>query len=118
MLGITGVSALVLLIVPEPFILLVFGKSYIETTPYLQIMAPILVLTALSHFSMQQGLIILKKDKIYLFVIVGVGLASLVLNFIFIKAFGLYGAAWVKLLIDGLLALLGWLFFKKELAKI
>jgi PST family polysaccharide transporter len=118
MVGITGFSALVLLLFPEPFVLLVFGESYLESVPYLQIMAPILVLTALSHFSMQQGLIILKKDKVYLFIIVAVGVASLTLNLIFINTFGLYGAAWVKLGIDGALALLGWLYFKRELARL
>lgn len=118
MLLITSLSAGVLMLFPEFFIKLVFGADYLAAAPYLQIMAPALVATTVSHFAMQLGLYILKKDNIYLVIVIGIGLISVVLNLIFIKAFGLYGAAWVKLAVDVMLALTGYWFFTKELRKV
>lgn len=111
MLGITSISVLVLVSIPEVFIKLVFGAEYLEAVPYLQIMAPLLLATTFSHFAMQQGLIIYHKDRKYLIIVVVVGFLSLPLNYFGIKLFGLYGAAWAKLLVEVSLAIIAWLMF-------
>jgi PST family polysaccharide transporter len=119
-LGFTLVSSIVLTLFPDVFVRLVFGPDYLEASAYLVIMAPTLMLMAVSHFMLHQGLIILKKDRVYLLVIVVVGLSSIPLNYFFIQAFGLSGAAWAKVIVEALLALLsGALFLKsfKELRK-
>lgn len=115
MMAATLFSAALLLLFPDFFIHLVFGTKYVGVAPYLQIMAPILVVSTISHFSMQQGLIILKKDRVYLFVIIVAGLISLILNFVFIPTARLQGAAWIKLGVDVFLALAGWIFYKRAL---
>jgi PST family polysaccharide transporter len=115
MMAATVFSAAVLLVFPDFFIHLVFGTKYVGVAPYLQIMAPILVVSTISHFSMQQGLIILKKDRVYLFIIIAAGVISLILNFVFIPIARLQGAAWIKLGVDAFLALAGWIFYKRAL---
>jgi len=115
MMAATVFSAAVLLVFPDFFIHLVFGTKYVGVAPYLQIMAPILVVSTVSHFSMQQGLIILKKDRVYLFIIIAAGVISLILNFVFIPTARLQGAAWIKLGVDVFLALAGWIFYKRAL---
>jgi PST family polysaccharide transporter len=111
MLAISLLSVVVLVGVPELFINLVFGADYLDTVPFLQIMAPVLLATTFSHFAMQQGLIIYHEDRKYLIIVVAVGLLSLPLNYVGIKLFGLYGAAWAKLLVEVSLAIIAWIVF-------
>lgn len=117
MLVITLISSAILFLAPAFFVKIVFGESYLSIVPYLKIMAPILIFTTLSHFGLHQGLIILKRDKRYLQVIVGVGLLSLLMNYIFIEYAGLAGAVWVKLVLEITLAALSWWFYRRELHK-
>lgn len=117
MLGVTLFSSLVLFSAPSFFVNLVFGESYLSVVPYLRIMAPILIFTTLSHFGLNQGLIIMKKDKRYLQIIVGVGILSLLMNYLFIEYAGLAGAVWVKLALEVILASLSWYFYRKEIKK-
>lgn len=111
MLAITAISALVLVFAPAPFIKLVFGEAYLAAVPMLQIMAPVLMATAFSHFAMQQGLVIYHKDRSYLLVVVGIGFLSLLLNYTGIAFYGLTGAAWAKLFVEMALALTAWIVF-------
>jgi PST family polysaccharide transporter len=113
MVALTAGVTLVLILFSGFFINLVFGSEYAAVKPYFQIMAPILVFSALSHFAMQQGLIILKKDRRYLNIIMVAGTLSLALNFFVIPEYRLLGAAWVKLGIDALIAALGAFYFYK-----
>ncbi len=115
MIGVSVFSSSVLMLMPAFFVRLVFGAEYLEVVPYLQIMAPILIASAVSHFSMQQGLIIFRKDKIYLYIIVATGCLSLVLNYFVIVEYRLLGAAWVKLGVDVFMAILGLIYFRRAL---
>lgn len=111
MIGLTAFASTVLMLFPEFFIKLVFGADYLGVQPYFVIMVPILIFSSISHFSMQQGLIILKKDRRYLSIIIATGILSLVLNYFIIPDYRLEGAAWVKLGVDGFLAVVGMYFF-------
>lgn len=111
----TALASVLLWFLAEFLVKLFFGEEYLPVVPYLQIMAPALLLTTISHFSMKQGLMILKKDKTHLWIVIAVGLASLLLNLVLINTYNLMGAALAKLAIELLLALLAWGFFYKAL---
>ncbi len=113
MLAIGAVSSAVIILFPNFFISLVFGPDYLPAVPYLQIMAPLLTFAVVSHFSLQQGLSVLSKDKTYLGIVVLVGIVTVVLNVTLIEPYGIRGAAFIKLSVDVFLALLGAYFFTR-----
>jgi PST family polysaccharide transporter len=110
-ISITLVSAIVLMSAPDFFVKLVFGSNYLEASQYLVVMAPTLIAMAVSHFMLHQGLIIFKKDRIYLYAIVLVGLSSIPVNYFFIQSNGLVGAAWAKVAIEVFLAVISGILF-------
>jgi hypothetical protein len=89
-----------------------FGTDYLDAAPLLQIMAPVYVLGGLSHFALKQGLMVLRGDRCICVVVVGVGLGSLLINYLLIRALDLTGPAWAKVLIELALGLCrpGWPF--------
>ncbi len=111
-LGFTGLVCAFVLIFPKFLIGLVFGTDYLDAAPLLQIMAPVYVLGGLSHFALKQGLMVLRGDRWHFVVVVGVGLGSLLINYLLIRALDLTGAAWAKVLIELALALSAWLAFR------
>lgn len=113
MILITSLAAGVIMLFPEFFVRLVFGEAYIEVAPVLALMAPVLILTSLSHFGMKQGLMVLKADAYNLWVVLLAGLASIGLYYWLIHDYGLTGAAWAKLYVEGILALGAMFFFQK-----
>jgi PST family polysaccharide transporter len=117
MVGLTALSAIVIMAFPKFWVQLVFGHQYIDVAPILALMAPVLVLTAFSHFSMKQGLMVIKADRIHLKVVLFAGVASILLNYLLIQQWGLAGAAWAKLLVEATLALSAFYYFKKTLAQ-
>jgi len=116
-LVITGFASAVLMIWPRFFVNLVFGSDYLSVAPILQLMAPVLMLTALSHFAMKQGLMVLKADSANLWVVLIGGLGSLILNWFLIDYAGMLGAAWAKLSVEALLAISALYFFQRAKRK-
>lgn len=112
-LVITGFASAILMIWPRFFVNLVFGDDYLSVVPILQLMAPVFILTALSHFAMKQGLMVLKADSYNLWVVLVGGLGSVLLNWFLIDYAGLLGAAWAKLSVEALLAISALYFFHK-----
>lgn len=117
LLLISAFAAAVIMLFPHFFVLLVFGESYLSVAPFLRAMAPILVLTAVSHFSLKQGLIVLRQDKINLYLVVGVGLASLLLNAVLIHYYALWGATVAKIATEALLALGASFYFYRSIRR-
>lgn len=115
--GVAALASAVIVGFPRFFVSLVFGDSYLPVAPYLQLMAPILALSAFSHFSQKQGLMILQADKHNLYLTIGIGLLALLLNALLIPTFALWGASWAKLLTEAGLALGGVLLFRAQLAR-
>lgn len=99
------------------FIHLIFGQAYAPAERLLQIMSPIIALSAISHFAMKQGLMVLREDRLHLYLVVFTGLLSTAINLALIKLFDLEGAAWARLSVEMLLALCGWITFRFALAR-
>ena len=97
LLFITSAASIVLMSFSEFIINLLFGKEFIEAAPLMVIMAPILIFSSVVHVFLYQGVLIFKKDKVYLGIIVFGGLLSLILNIMFIPEYGVTGAAYIKL---------------------
>jgi O-antigen/teichoic acid export membrane protein len=113
MLFIGFAAALFLFLLPDFVLRLVFGAQYIVAAPFLRIMSPVLFSSVLGYFSLNQGLVILKKDNLYLLLIVIFGLMSVALNFWLIPIKGIYASSWIKVGTDFSLALTGLYFFKR-----
>ncbi len=112
-----ALAALVTVVGKDLLIGLFFGEDYADAAPLLALMAPVFIFTAIGHFSLKQGLMVLKADKENLSAVLITGALSVILNYLLIQWQGLYGAAWAKIGLELLLAALGVLYFKKALAK-
>lgn len=117
LIALSAFAALVTIIGREFIIDLLFGAPYREAGPLLAIMAPVFVFTALSHFTLKQGLMVLKADKENWRSVLITGLLSIAFNYFLIEWQGLYGAAWAKLGLEVILAALGIYYFRKVLAR-
>jgi len=113
LLGISSLATIMIIAAKEFWVKLLFGEDYLQAAPALAIMAPAMLLTTLSHFSMKQGLMVLKADGLNLRVFLIVGTSSLFLNYFLIEFYGFIGAAWAKLALEFLLAALGMFYFYK-----
>jgi PST family polysaccharide transporter len=102
------------LMVTAPWVIeLLFGASFAPAVPMVRIMAPLLVLTALHHFALQQGLLIYHQDKTYLKIIIATGLVALGLNLMLTHHWGATGASWARLLSEIVPVMVGWLAYRK-----
>lgn len=95
------------------FIPLVFGDDYLEAIPLLQWMSPMLFVGIFAHLYLQQGLLILNKDRVYMKIVLSVGLLSIFINYILISTWQEKGAVMARLITETLLALLAGLGFYK-----
>lgn len=111
-LGLTALGSGVIIVFSPFFVNLLFGAEYLTVVPILRWMSPVLVLTTFSHFAMKQGLMVLKADRYNLWVVFIAGIGALVLNYVLIQAYGLYGAAWAKLGVEVLLTVSAAYFFR------
>jgi PST family polysaccharide transporter len=112
-LAATAVIAAGLMATAPWVIQLLFGTSFAPAVPMVRIMAPLLVLTALHHFALQQGLLIYSQDKTYLKIIVITGMVALMLNLGLTQNAGATGASWARLLSELVPVVAGWLAFQK-----
>ncbi|MCR9155013.1 MAG: oligosaccharide flippase family protein [Bacteroidetes bacterium] len=99
------------------FIPLIFGQQYFEAIPLLQLMAPMLFIGVFAHLYLQQGLLILTKDRQYMNLILIIGTLSIILNYFLIGSYQEMGAALARLITEFLLALFAALAFYKSLRK-
>lgn len=112
---ISGAAAVIGILAQDFLIQLLFGEAYQGAAPLLGIMAPVFVFTAISHFSMKQGLMVLKADRANFTVVLLTGAFSVLINYLFIEWQGLPGAAWAKFGLEFCLAMLGALYFRRSL---
>ncbi len=92
---------------------IIFGQDYLASIPYLQWMAPILFIGVFAHLFLQQGLLVLGKDKIYMRIVLLTGLLSIGINYILISQWQAQGAAYARILTESILALLSVTAFYK-----
>lgn len=100
MLLVSGASCLILMVFPSFFINIIFGEAFSSALPYVRIMAPIIIINTLTHFGLQQGILVFKKDKIYLKLIIVAAALTVLLNVLMAPSFGLLGASWVILSVE------------------
>jgi PST family polysaccharide transporter len=117
MLAVSTAATLLIMLGSEFFVNLLFGAEYLEIAPTLALMSPVLIFTAISHFGMKQGMMVLKADGWNLKVVLVAGIISLILNFALIEFYGMQGAAWAKLCLEAILAFLSWYYFRKALSQ-
>ncbi|WP_421751983.1 oligosaccharide flippase family protein [Croceimicrobium sp.] len=117
LLGLSALLSIVLIIGQDFWVRLLFGAAYQEAAPALALMAPVMVFTALSHFGMKQGLMVLKADGWNFRIVLITGLASIAFNYFFIQWMGMIGAAWAKLALEALLAILSLYYFQKAVQR-
>jgi PST family polysaccharide transporter len=94
---------------------LVFGADYLEGDLALKIMAPTLFIGAFIHMFLHQGLLHLRRDKQYMFLIISGGILSIILNIVLIKQWDIIGAALVRVVVDIYMASLAGVYFIKYL---
>ncbi len=116
--GATALVTLSLALLAPWAIKILFGADYQSSSRLLVIMSPMLFVGAFAHMSLQQGLLILRKDKGYMYVIIGTGVLSILLNIWWISAYGVEGAAWVRLTTETLIAIGAVVLFYKNLNKL
>jgi len=114
--GGTAVLSLVLIFLAPWFIPFIFGEQYLDAIPLLQWLAPMLFIGVFAHLYLQQGLLILSKDKVYMKIVVSIGLFSILLNYLLISLWQEKGAVMARLITETLLALLAAIFFYKTYA--
>lgn len=109
-----GATLFTILLAPW-LIKIIFGTDYSASTPLLRIMAPMLLTSGLAHMFLQQGLLILRKDKVYMYIIIFTGISSILLNLWLISVYSITGAAIVRLSTEVLIALCAGVFFYRKL---
>ena len=117
MLALSIFSAAVLMVMSEFLINLIFGPDFIESVPYVKIMAPILVFSAMAHFGLNQGLLVLKKDTWFLAIYITSAVLLVGLNLIIVPNLRLEGAVWIKLFVEAFIGILSLGVFYKMLRK-
>lgn len=113
--GITLVASLGLYFLAPWLVPVLFGQDYPRAIPLLQLMAPMLFVGSFAHMHLQQGLLILQKDRTYLLVVLLTSLWSLLAGYWLITHYGARGAAHTRLTTEILLAVLAtWFFYKNN----
>lgn len=112
----TSLATATLYFFAEPILVYGLGAEYTGAVEVLKVLSAVLVLSTISHFTMNQGLLLFKKDKIFLNIILIVSLISVGLNWFLISQYQLEGASYTRLITEVLLAAIGVLSFWKVLA--
>lgn len=107
MMAVTIAAALVLYALAPSLVKLLFGDEYLAAVPFVRIMAPLLVATTLFYFTVQQGLIVLKRDRLHMLIILMTGIGAVVFNLLFVPQGGAWAASWIKTGVDWTSALVG-----------
>lgn len=107
-----------IIILSKPLVLLVFGDLFLASVSSVQLMAPIIVLSACSGFLGGVVLVSQGKETLYLIRTIIAAVCDVILNFIFIPKYGSYGASLATTITEALILFLDLSFlfsFIKEL---
>ncbi len=116
LLMITGLASGGVFLLAPWLVELIFGAEYQPAVPLLRIMAPMLLVGSVAHMSLQQGLLLLRQDRLYLYIVAGAALLSVALNFLLMPLLGMTGGALSKMLVETLLAAGAAVFFYLNLS--
>lgn len=118
LMGSINLVVVILFWLLTPFIIqMLFGAEYAGASDLLRIMVPLIYASGFINIFLYQGILNLDADKLFFKLVVAIGLLSLVLNYLLIINFDVEGAAYSRLIIEVLLALLAFFFYRNVKAK-
>ncbi|HLS29338.1 MAG TPA: flippase [Flavobacteriaceae bacterium] len=101
----------------EPIISLIFGDDYLIAVPTFRILAFLPIFSALTNLYSYQGLLNLKKDKLFLYIHIFATLIVVLLSHILVPKYGLIGASYLRIFSEILLMITSFVFYKIHIKK-
>lgn len=105
-------------ILAEPIISVLFGKEYLIAVPTFKILAFLPIFSALTNLYSYQGLLNLKKDKLFLQIHIFATVIVIALTHLIVPEFGLNGASWLRVGSEILLMTASFLFYHYYIKKL
>lgn len=102
----------------EPIILILFGKDYLVAVSTFRILAFLPIFSALTNLYSYQGLLNLKKDKLFLQIHIFATLLVIILTHIIVPNYGLIGVSWLRVGAEVILMFMSFLFYKYQIKKL
>lgn len=94
---VAGIQGLVVFMFPELIIKIVFGKDFLIATESVKILAFLPLFACLTNVYGYQGLLSLKKDKLFLYIHILFALVCVISNYIFINNYNTITASYIRL---------------------
>lgn len=114
---VAGAQGMVVYFFPELIIKIVFGKDFLIATESVKILAFLPLFACLTNVYGYQGLLSLKKDKLFLYIHILFAVVCVVSNFIFINNYDTSTASYIRIGMEIAMALtcfLLYLYFVKD----
>lgn len=108
-------SAVGIMLIAKPLILLFSGKEFLASLPAMLIMSPIIVFIALASFMDNMILLPQRMEKVSLQSQIIGCVTNIVLNYVLIPVWGVFGAAFSTFIVEGLITLYKLLFSIKHI---
>lgn len=114
---ITFILGLLLFFFGDLVITIIFGKQYLISFQSLKIMAFLPMFAALTNVFAYQGLLSLKKDKLFLFIHLIYTVFSILLNFLILNNYSAEYAAYIRIIVEMLLFFTTFVAYKSIIKK-
>lgn len=111
------VVCLISIVFAELIVSILFGKEYLVAVPTFRILAFLPIFSALNNLYSYQGLLNLKKDKVFLYIHIFATLGVVLLSHLIIPKYGLFGASYLRIFSEIFLLLASYLFYKNSMKK-
>lgn len=99
----------------EFIINILYGKDYLDATRAFQYFLLLPLLASLSNIFLFQGILTLKKDKLFMYIHLLFATLTIALNFYVIPKHGIYGAIYLRLLLEFSMAITAFVLFKRTI---
>jgi PST family polysaccharide transporter len=93
----------------------IFGVNYVVAFESLKILAFLPMFSAFTNIFAYQGLLSLKKDKLFLIIHIVFAALSVLFSFILLKNYTALTASWIRIIIEILLFLTAYFFYKRSI---
>lgn len=116
-----GLNILVIVfcyIFAELIIKILFGIAYIEAVEPFRYFLFLPLFACLTNLYSYQGLLNMKKDKVFLSIHISVACLTIILSHLVIPVYGLYGTIVLRVLLEISLFVLSYFFYKKYIVKL
>lgn len=98
-------------------ITIIFGSNYVVAFDSLKILAFLPMFSAFTNIFAYQGLLSLKKDRLFLIIHIVFAVLSILLSILLLDRYTAVTASWIRLIIEILLFLTAYLFYKRSIIK-